>query len=111
MTIRQILQHFVFGICFSDDKWSFVKGQLSSVDRHYGWAHVMIHNIGTHQIHHLFSKIPHYHLEEATVHFRKTFPDLVRTREDSILFAFLKMFKKFSNQFVIPNDTTVHVYQ
>ena len=27
---------------YSDDKWDFVRGQLSSVDRHYGWAH----NIG-----------------------------------------------------------------
>ena len=42
---------------YSDHNWSFVKGQLSSVDRHYGWAHNLVHNIGTHQIHHLFSKV------------------------------------------------------
>ncbi len=47
---------------FVDDKWNYVKGQLSTVDRHYGHVHSIIHSIGTHQIHHLFPKIPHYHL-------------------------------------------------
>ena len=45
---------------YIDKKWDFVRGNLSSVDRHYGWAHDIVHNIGTHQIHHLFIKIPHY---------------------------------------------------
>ena len=45
---------------YVDEKWDFVRGNLSSVDRHYGWAHDLVHNIGTHQIHHLFIKIPHY---------------------------------------------------
>ena len=40
---------------YADERWDFVRGQLSSVDRHYGWAHSLVHNIGTHQIHHLFS--------------------------------------------------------
>ena len=40
---------------YADEKWDFVRGQLSSVDRDYGWAHSLVHNIGTHQIHHLFS--------------------------------------------------------
>lgn len=35
---------------FSDKTWNFVRGQLSSVDRHYGWAHSLTHNIGTHQV-------------------------------------------------------------
>jgi omega-3 fatty acid desaturase (delta-15 desaturase) len=47
---------------FVDDEWNYVKGQLSTVDRHYGHVHSIIHSIGTHQIHHLFPKIPHYHL-------------------------------------------------
>ncbi len=62
---------------YSDDKWDFVRGNLSSVDRDYGWAHNLVHNIGTHQIHHLFIKIPHYHLEEATAVFRANYPHLV----------------------------------
>jgi omega-3 fatty acid desaturase (delta-15 desaturase) len=80
------------------------------VDRHYGWAHDLVHNIGTHQIHHLFSKIPHYHLEEATGIFRENYPDLVRQSSQSILPAFLKMFFIFDKQQWITNDTQIHVY-
>lgn len=47
---------------YADSEWNNVKGQLSTVDRHYGFVHSMIHTIGTHQIHHLFTKVPHYHL-------------------------------------------------
>jgi fatty acid desaturase len=47
---------------YADSEWNNVKGQLSTVDRHYGHIHSVIHCIGTHQIHHLFTKVPHYHL-------------------------------------------------
>ena len=47
---------------YIDSEWNYVKGQLSTVDRHYGYIHSIIHSIGTHQIHHLFPRIPHYHL-------------------------------------------------
>ncbi|CAF5215902.1 unnamed protein product, partial [Rotaria magnacalcarata] len=73
---------------YADSEWNNVKGQLSTVDRDYGCVHSVIHTIGTHQIHHLFTKVPHYHLEEATMHFRKTFPDLVRYSDEPILSAF-----------------------
>lgn len=96
---------------YSDDNWSFIKGQLSSIDRHYGLVHGWIHNIGTHQIHHLFTKVPHYHLEEATRYFRKAFPDLVRVKDDQIIPTYVKMFKKFATQFVIPDDTKIYVFK
>ena len=47
---------------YSDSEWNNVKGQLSTIDRNYGLVHSVIHSIGTHQIHHLFTKVPHYHL-------------------------------------------------
>ena len=47
---------------YADSEWNNVKGQLSTIDRHYGHVHSVIHSIGTHQIHHLFTKVPHYHL-------------------------------------------------
>ncbi len=96
---------------YADEKWDYVRGNLSSVDRHYGWAHGLVHNIGTHQIHHLFSKIPHYRLEEATAVFRKTYPDLVRVSEDRILAAFVKMFRLFTAQRFVGQDVQVHVYR
>ena len=117
---------------YVDERWDFVRGNLSSVDRHYGWAHDLVHNIGTHQIHHLFIKIPHYRyildpvnqievdletctvhpyrLEEATSVFRDKYPHLVRMSTEPILPAFSKMFKLFNDQRHIENDVMVHVY-
>ncbi|CAM4793685.1 unnamed protein product [Rotaria magnacalcarata] len=89
---------------FADSEWTYVKGQLSTVDRHYGHVHSLIHSIGTHQIHHLFAKIPHYHLETATVHFRKAFPGLVRVKHNAILPSFIRMFKLFLRQRTIGQD-------
>ena len=96
---------------YSDEKWDFVRGQLSSVDRHYGWAHDLVHNIGTHQIHHLFSKIPHYHLEEAASIFRKHYPHLVRYNNSPILLDFMKMFLIFNTQQWISDKAEIHVYR
>ncbi|WAR27308.1 FAD3E-like protein [Mya arenaria] len=96
---------------YSEGSWTYVKGQVSSVDRNYGWAHHIIHNIGTHQVHHLFPRIPHYNLEAATCHFRAAFPQLVRKCEDPILPAMFRMYTKFSQQFRIANDVDIHVYR
>ncbi|XP_035827452.1 omega-6 fatty acid desaturase, endoplasmic reticulum [Aplysia californica] len=96
---------------YSQDLWDNVRGQLSSVDRSYGWCHYIIHSIGTHQVHHLFTKVPHYHLEEATAAFRKAFPKLVNIRSDSILPAFWRMFKKYDKQSVIADDAPIHFYK
>ncbi|CAH1779825.1 unnamed protein product [Owenia fusiformis] len=95
---------------YGDSKWDYVRGQLSSVDRHYGWVHGLIHNIGTHQIHHLFTKIPHYHLEEATQHFRKNFPELVRICDEPILPSYWRMFKKYLDNGTVKKDSDLHVY-
>ena len=95
---------------YSDKTWGNVKGQLSSVDRDYGWAHHLTHNIGTHQIHHLFIMIPHYHLEEANAAFKKHFPELSRICPDPILPSFVKMFKVFVAQRFVPDDAKTHVY-
>ncbi|CAF1589175.1 unnamed protein product [Rotaria magnacalcarata] len=95
---------------FADSEWAYVKGQLSTVDRHYGHVHSLIHSIGTHQIHHLFAKIPHYHLETATVHFRKAFPGLVRVKHNAILPSFIRMFKLFLRQRTIGQDVCIFAY-
>ena len=86
-------------------------GQLSSVDRDYGWAHHLTHHIGTHQIHHLFIKIPHYHLEEATTAFRQHYPHLVRICDRPILSSFVRMFKLYCQQRLIGDDTEVHLFK
>ena len=96
---------------YADDQWDFVRGQLSTVDRNYGIVHKVIHNIGTHQMHHMFTKIPHYHLEEATTHFRAAFPHLVRTCEEPILPSFVRMFQKYDKQNILKEDVDVHYYK
>ena len=63
LVIVTFLHHMDTGVpWYADGQWSNVLGQLSTVDRDYGWAHHLTHHIGTHQIHHLFTKVPHYHL-------------------------------------------------
>lgn len=53
---------------YPSDKWNWFQGALSTIDRDYGaFWNALHHNIGsTHVLHHLFSKIPHYHAVEAT---------------------------------------------
>jgi omega-3 fatty acid desaturase (delta-15 desaturase) len=96
---------------YSTSKWDFVRGQLSTIDRPYGIVHSTIHNIGTHQMHHMFIKIPHYHLEEATKHFRAAFPDLVRICDEPIMPSFLRMFKRYDAQKTMDDDTEVYYYK
>ncbi|CAH8359646.1 unnamed protein product [Eruca vesicaria subsp. sativa] len=49
-------------------EWSYLRRGLTPLDRDYGLIINIHHDIRTHVIHHhhLFPRIPHYHLEEAT---------------------------------------------
>ena len=96
---------------YSDGRWTYVRGQLSSVDRHYGIVHDVIHSIGTHQMHHMFTRIPHYRLEEATEHFRRAYPHLVRACDEPILPSFVRMFQKFEEQATLEENAKEHVYK
>ena len=96
---------------YPDAEWDFVKGQLSTVDRDYGFIHSIIHNIGTHQMHHMFIKIPHYRLEEATRAFRKTFPELVKRCDEPIIPSFFRMAKVFAEQRFMPKSDTKYQFK
>lgn len=112
LVIVTFLHHNDVGVpWYADNVWGNVKGQLSSVDRDYGWAHHLTHHIGVHQIHHLFIKIPHYHLEEAAMHFRKAFPHYVQICSEPIVPSFMKMFKIFITQRHISDVADIHVYK
>ncbi|CAH0475002.1 unnamed protein product [Peronospora belbahrii] len=83
---------------YGDSEWTYVKGNLSSVDRSYGAViDNLIHNIGTHQIHHLFPIIPHYKLHRATAAFHQAFPELVRKSDEPILKAFYRVGRLYAN--------------
>ncbi len=48
-------------------EWNWLRGALATVDRDYGILNHVFHRItDTHVVHHLFSKMPFYHAEEAT---------------------------------------------
>jgi omega-6 fatty acid desaturase (delta-12 desaturase) len=52
---------------YDNASWDWLRGAMATVDRSYGILDVLNHNIGdTHVVHHLFSKMPHYHAKEAT---------------------------------------------
>ncbi|RLO08426.1 hypothetical protein DYB28_007001 [Aphanomyces astaci] len=93
---------------YGDSTWTYVKGNLSSVDRSYGWlVDELSHNIGTHQVHHLFPIISHYKLKEATSHFRKAYPHLVRVNTEPIVGAFFKTLDLFVHHGIVPDDAEV----
>jgi len=100
LVITTFLQHSEPEILpwFSSQKWNYVIGNLSSIDRDYGFFQEITHHIGTHQIHHLFPMVPHYNLTKATEHFQEKFPDLVRSSDAPIISTFIKNSQMFSKQ-------------
>lgn len=67
--VTYLQHHSDDGQLYTDDTWSFTRGAFQTVDRDYGkWVNRMSHHMmDGHVAHHLFfTKIPHYHLEEAT---------------------------------------------
>ena len=76
---------------YRDSAWSFLKGGLNTMDRSYGrLIDHLHHDIGTHVIHHLFfTKIPHYHLLEATEALKPILGDYLRVDDTPIVQAYL----------------------
>jgi len=68
------LQHTdVFMPHFRGKEWNWLRGALCTVDRSFGPVldHTLHHITDTHVCHHLFSKMPFYHAQEATEAFKK----------------------------------------
>jgi len=97
---------------YGNAEWTYVKGNLSSIDRSYGFLiDNLIHDIGTHQIHHLFPKIPHYKLREATVAFRKEYPQFVRKTSESNIPAFFVNWITYCKYAYAPPGTEYFCYR
>jgi len=76
---------------FRGEEWTFIRGALSTIDRDYGVLNNILHHIGdTHVAHHLFSTMPHYHAEEATIHLKKILGDYYLTDKTPIMKALWK---------------------
>jgi len=97
---------------YGNTEWTYVKGNLSSIDRSYGFIiDNLIHNIGTHQIHHLFPKIPHYKLLEATEAFRKAYPEFVRQSDESNIPAFVNNWIIYCKYAIAPKGMEYFTYR
>ncbi|KAI1211466.1 fatty acid desaturase-domain-containing protein [Annulohypoxylon truncatum] len=72
---------------YDGEKWSFVAGALATVDRDFGFIgrHVFHGIIDTHVVHHLFSRIPFYHAEEATRAIKPLLGDLYHCDDHSFM--------------------------
>jgi len=67
--VTYLQHHSDDGRLYTDETWSFTKGAFETVDRDYGEAvnRLSHHMMDGHVIHHLFfTRVPHYHLREAT---------------------------------------------
>jgi len=68
------LQHTdVFMPHFRNKEWNWLRGALCTVDRSFGplLDHTFHHIVDTHVCHHLFSKMPFYHAQEASQHIKQ----------------------------------------
>ncbi|CAD5207958.1 unnamed protein product [Bursaphelenchus xylophilus] len=83
---------------YEDSEWSFVRGQTQTIDRTYGmYIDTLMHHITDgHVVHHLFfTKIPHYHLPEATKAIQRVFeryPGVYKRQNNFLsLYEFLRL--------------------
>lgn len=74
LVLITFLQHTdVFMPHFRGKEWNWLRGALCTVDRSFGplLDRTLHHIVDTHVCHHLFSKMPFYHAQEASIHIRK----------------------------------------
>eukprot|EP00457_Paulinella_chromatophora_P006779 gb/GEZN01006798.1/.p1 GENE.gb/GEZN01006798.1/~~gb/GEZN01006798.1/.p1 ORF type:complete len:387 (+),score=15.15 gb/GEZN01006798.1/:41-1162(+) len=105
LVLVTFLHHFDEHSEYTSDSWTFVKGALNSVDRDYGIFQYWTHNIGTHQVHHLFSEIPHYYLHDATKAFRAKYPHLVRSKDGFPVCAYPSHIRHYLSNFYFTEAT------
>eukprot|EP00735_Rhodelphis_limneticus_P014231 TRINITY_DN8232_c0_g1::TRINITY_DN8232_c0_g1_i1::g.10249::m.10249 TRINITY_DN8232_c0_g1::TRINITY_DN8232_c0_g1_i1::g.10249 ORF type:complete len:394 (+),score=16.01,sp/Q9AT72/FAD2_CALOF/48.94/6e-124,FA_desaturase/PF00487.19/9.6e-30,DUF3474/PF11960.3/2.5e-07 TRINITY_DN8232_c0_g1_i1:79-1182(+) len=80
---------------YRGQEWNWLRGALATVDRYYGVFSWMHHNIGdTHVLHHLFSKIPHYHAMEATEKIKPILGKYYAYSDENILLALWRTFRE-----------------
>jgi omega-6 fatty acid desaturase / acyl-lipid omega-6 desaturase (Delta-12 desaturase) len=102
------LQHTdVYMPHFRGEEWNWLRGALCTVDRSFGpiLDHTFHHITDTHVCHHIFSKMPFYHAQEATAAMKKVLGKYYLKDDTPITHA---LFRSFSMcQFVEDKGTTV----
>lgn len=89
------LQHTdVFVPHYRGSEWNWFRGALCTVDRSFGILDYFIHRIAdTHVCHHLFSKMPFFHCEEATEAIKKVIGEYYLKDDTPILKALWRSYK------------------
>ncbi|MDX1957095.1 MAG: fatty acid desaturase [Leptospiraceae bacterium] len=91
---------------YNNHSWEYLKGALSSRDRSYGFIENIHHNIGTHVIHHIFPKIPHYNLIEANQYLMKSIE--VPTSKEPVWKTLLRVYRSCK---FIPDEGNIFYYK
>jgi len=86
---------------YEEGHWNFMRGQLQTIDRKYGFGlDILLHHITDgHVAHHFFfTKVPHYHLPEATRAIRKVLEKYPGTYKRRSCYHFLYEFLRLNVQ-------------
>lgn len=94
---------------YNTESWSYVRGNLESIDRVYGFLEHFHHDIGTHVVHHIFPAIPHYHLREASESIKPFLGRLHKVESKSPMQQLPESFRAWQASHVIPDATDVFV--
>jgi acyl-lipid omega-3 desaturase len=112
-TVTYLQHHSEDGRLYTDDTWTFTKGAFQTVDRNYGkYINQLSHHMmDGHVIHHLFfTRVPHYHLKEATDALQKGMQDQGLShwykKIDTLDFG-LEIVKQFDENWFFCNDSQV----
>lgn len=94
---------------YNTKNWNYVKGNLESIDRIYGWLEHFHHDIGTHVVHHLFPAIPHYHLREANAAVKPFLGTLHKVESQNPLRQLPQSLHAWQKSHVIPDQTDLFI--
>lgn len=94
---------------YNTKNWSYVRGNLESIDRVYGLFEHFHHYIGYHVVHHAFPAIPHYHLKEATEAIKPFLGELHKVEKQNPLLQLPESLSSWKACHVIPDSTDMFV--
>lgn len=97
---------------YTSGEWDWLRGALATIDRDYGFLNIVLHHItDTHVVHHLFSPMPHYHAEEATVAVKKLLGDYYRYDSTPIGTALWNSFRDCTALYPDSKQQGVHWFE
>lgn len=105
------LQHTdVYMPHFRGAEWNWLRGALCTVDRSFGAVldHTFHHITDTHVCHHIFSKMPFYHAQEATEHIKRVLGPYYLKDDTSIAHA---LWRSFTCCRYVENDGNIVFYK